>query len=332
MLTINNRNNFAQNRGLSLIELMVSMVLGIILSSGIVAVYLESKRNYVAEDELARIQENGRFALELLKRELSMAGFYGGHFVTEDLVAASVGSDCATNWALDLVPAIELIDNTAGSPYATTAGTTLTCGLANIKTGTDVLTIKRTAAEATVYDSAQVNGATLVSNQWYLKVEGYGETKEWYKNSAPTFDPSEPVEFWEIYAKVFYIRDYSTTVGDGIPTLCVRSLSSAGMASTDCLVEGIEDMQIEFGMDTSGDSVPNTYVHDPTDLSVAVTARVYLLVRSLGVLVATENANTKTYQLGLDSSTLTTAADGYLRQIFSTTVLVRNAILPMTSG
>jgi type IV pilus assembly protein PilW len=332
MLIINNRNNFARNRGLSLIELMVSISLGIILSSGIVAVYLESKRNYAAEEELSRIQENGRFALSLLKRELSMAGFFGGYFVADDLAAVSVTNDCATNWALDVVPAIELINNNAGSPYVTTAGTTLTCGLANIKDGTDVFTIKRTAAAPTIFDSVAVNGATFVSDRWYLKVDGYGETKGWYKNSPPTFVPSEAVEFWEVYAKVFYIRDYSTTTGDDIPTLCVISLSPGGMVSTDCLVEGIEDMQIEFGMDITGDSVPNTYIPDPTDLSVAVTARVYLLVRSLGALVATENANTKTYQLGLDSSTLTTAADGHLRQIFSTTVLIRNAILPVTSG
>ena len=134
--------------------------------------------------------------------------------------------------------------------------------------------------------------------------------------------------FW-VYTKIFYIRNWSVTVGDDVPVLCVRELIQNGMSTTDrCLVEGIEDMQIEFGVDSSGDDVPNTYTPDPNEMNAVVTARIYLLVRSLGELVGKENANTKTYQMGLDPGVVTTATDGYLRQMFSTTVLVRNAILP----
>ena len=65
-------------RGLTLVELLVAMALGVILSGGVVAAYLGSKRHYVYEDQVARVQENGRYALQLLRRELAMAGFYGG--------------------------------------------------------------------------------------------------------------------------------------------------------------------------------------------------------------------------------------------------------------
>jgi type IV pilus assembly protein PilW len=331
MKFVHRKSGASRHSGLSLIELMVSILLGVILSSGIIAVYLESKRNYVAEEELARIQENGRFSLDLLKRELSMAGFFGGYLLADGIPAVTVGTDCSTDWALEFAPPVELVNDWTSGAFLTGEGTTLDCGLANVKSGTDVITIKRSAARATVYEGAVVNGAQLDPNEWYLKIEGYGENMEWYNNSSfAAFDPNDAVEYWEMYTKIFYIRDYSTTVGDDIPTLCVKFLAADGMTSDQCLVEGIEDMQIEFGVDTNGDNVPNTYTPDPNDMSVAVTARLYLLVRSLGELVGAENANSKTYQLGLDSGTVTTAADGYLRRIFSTTVLVRNAILPST--
>jgi Tfp pilus assembly protein PilW len=320
--------------GLSLIELMVSILLGVILSSGIIAVYLESKRNYAAEEELARIQENGRFALDLLKRELSMAGFYGGYFLADDLPAATVDTDCASDWALNVVPAIEVFNGKTETDLITSEGTDLSAvciDSADWKSGTDVFTIKRTAARATVYEGALVNGAQLDPNEWYLKVESYGDTKEWFNESSfDPFDPNDAVEYWEIYAKIFYIKQENA---DDIPTLCVKSLGSDGMTRDQCLVEGIEDMQIEFGVDTNGDAVPNTYTPDPNDVSVAVTARIYLLVRSLGELYSTENINAKKYQLGLDASapfTPTGSEQRYLRQIFSTTVLVRNSILPAT--
>ena len=322
----------SRQHGLSLIELMVSILLGVVLSSGIIAVYLESKRNYAAEDELARIQENGRFALNLLKRELSMAGFYGGYFLADDLPATSVSADCSSDWALAVTPPIELVNDWASGAFLTGEGTTLSCGLANVKSGTDIFTIKRTAARASVYEGVAVSGALLDPNEWYLKVEGYGDSKAWYNDSSFPSDPNT-LEFWEMYTKIFYIREYSTTVGDGIPVLCVKSLAEDGMTRDQCLVEGIEDMQIEFGVDTDGDNVPNTYTPDPNDMAVAVTARVYLLVRSLGELYSTENLNTKQYQLGLDASstfTPTGSEQRYLRQIFSTTVLVRNAVLPST--
>lgn len=320
--------------GLSLVELMVSILLGIILSAGIVAVYLESKRNYDAEESQARIQENGRFALSLLKRELSLAGFYGGHFVADDTPAVSVGTDCVSgsNWALDASPSIEVIDDfDAGTPnYTTKSGNTLSnCSLDNIQDGTDVIVVKRSAGEPTYYNSDLQTGAAFDPNEWYLRVEGFGEKKEWIQSASVALDPNT-TEYWEVYTKVFFVRDFSSTAGDGVPSLCVRELTSTGMTQTRCLVEGVEDMQIEFGVDTDGDGTPNIYTPDPNDIEVAITARLYLLVRSIGELVSSENANTKTYQLGLSSGT-TVMDDGYLRQLFSTTVMVRNAVLPVTN-
>lgn len=63
--------------GLSLVELMVALVLGLILSAGIIQLFVGSKQTYRFEEALSRLQENGRFAIETLNRDVRMAGNMG---------------------------------------------------------------------------------------------------------------------------------------------------------------------------------------------------------------------------------------------------------------
>ena len=89
-----------RHRGLTLIELTISLLLGSIFTLAIVEVYLHSKRQFAAEEALTRLQENGRFALHLLKRELTHAGFYAGSHGITELAATAISSDCVSpgNW------------------------------------------------------------------------------------------------------------------------------------------------------------------------------------------------------------------------------------------
>ncbi|MGB0514990.1 MAG: PilW family protein, partial [Wenzhouxiangellaceae bacterium] len=64
-------------RGLSLVELMVAITLGVLLTAGMVQLFNASKLTFRTNDALSRVQENGRFALEMLKRELREAGATG---------------------------------------------------------------------------------------------------------------------------------------------------------------------------------------------------------------------------------------------------------------
>ncbi|WP_267900439.1 PilW family protein [Dyella dinghuensis] len=63
-----------RQRGLSLIELMMAMVLGTLVSAGIVAVFVSTSHSYQAQTQLARLQEEGRFAITQIKDDLAMAG------------------------------------------------------------------------------------------------------------------------------------------------------------------------------------------------------------------------------------------------------------------
>ena len=63
--------------GLSLIELMISITLGLVLMAGVVQMFVSSKSVFTTQQSMSRIQETGRLAIEFLSRDIRMAGFYG---------------------------------------------------------------------------------------------------------------------------------------------------------------------------------------------------------------------------------------------------------------
>lgn len=65
------------HRGFSLIEMMIALVLGLILILGLVQVFSASRASYALSEGLSRVQENGRFAMDYLQRDLRMAGHFG---------------------------------------------------------------------------------------------------------------------------------------------------------------------------------------------------------------------------------------------------------------
>jgi len=314
---------------------MVSILLGSLLSLAISKVYLESIRNYIAEEELARIQDNGRFSLSLLSRELRSAGFYAAKPVDDELPSAPISGDCvgSGNWALDVSEPIDFIndfDSRSAESMLTLKGYQLTClAGAEIAPGTDILSVKRTAGSYTVKNGAYQGRSVARTNQWYLKVEGYGTDRQWFYHRSggfpsPDIGPGTGMDYWEYYARIFYIRKFSEAVTDGIPTLCVEKLtggSTLGIMSTRCLVEGVEDMQIEFGLDGDFDGAPDKYTEEPqgSDLGSAIVARIYLLMRSVGEIP--EYRRHRTYHLG---SKRIERQDGYVRRVMSVTVKMSN--------
>tara|TARA_R110001592_G_scaffold363300_1_gene683479 strand:- start:63991 stop:64791 length:801 start_codon:yes stop_codon:yes gene_type:complete len=64
-----------RQRGLSLIELMIAMVLGLLLIAGALQMMLTSQTIHQTTDTLSRIQENGRFALSFLTKSTRMGGY-----------------------------------------------------------------------------------------------------------------------------------------------------------------------------------------------------------------------------------------------------------------
>jgi type IV pilus assembly protein PilW len=67
----------ARQRGLSMVELLIAMALGVVLLLGLIQIFAGVRSSFNAADSRARIQESGRFALEFLRRDARMAGHLG---------------------------------------------------------------------------------------------------------------------------------------------------------------------------------------------------------------------------------------------------------------
>ena len=67
------------NRGFSLVELMVALLITLILMAGIGQIFLSSKKSFLIQDTLGRMQENGRYALETVAQDVRRAGYWGGN-------------------------------------------------------------------------------------------------------------------------------------------------------------------------------------------------------------------------------------------------------------
>lgn len=333
------RSKYRTSQGLTLTELLVAMALGLFLVTGIMTVFLQSKRSYQQDDELARMQESARYTLRLLTRELTLAGlsgYYRFEAHTVDVTGApTISEDCGgSDWAVNFEKPIEFSNDVSTTPY------TACIDAADVKTDTDVLAVRRTADDYTLEDGSLNTSAALnldpvdpddadsvadpvFTERVYLRKEGHNYSiVKGGDITATDQTAGSGVGLWEYYAKVFYIRPYAVSAGDNLPVLCVKRLELSAMEG-DCLVEGVENLQFEFGIDGDGDGVPEQFEANPsaTELSNAVAVRVHLLMRSFNPIPG--YTNDKSYSLG---STLADyePKDSYFRRVYSTTVLLRN--------
>ena len=319
-------------KGFTLIELMVSMALGIVLTGGVATLFLENSTNFAQDNEMARIQENGRYAMRTLARELSMAGFMG-RYINVDKVLTTTITDidqCGDDWAVNFDVHLEHENNILADADLYGGCIAEEDQLA----GTDVLVIKRVADTASLVNGELTASTTIDDDLVYLRAVNQGHSMNLVNGSVFSTDDitaGSAVDAWEYRPVIYFVRNYSTVVGDGIPTLCrvVLNGDEDGSGSPDmsteadegdCFVEGIENIQIEYGIDSDADGTPNQYSADPADVDNIVSARIYILARSVGSV--RNYTNDKVYNLG--GVTVAAAGDRFMRKVFSTTVVLRN--------
>lgn len=70
-------NPYQLNKGFTLVELMVATLLGAFLLSGLVQIFSSAKQTYKVQENLARLQENGRFAIDTMTQDIRLADYWG---------------------------------------------------------------------------------------------------------------------------------------------------------------------------------------------------------------------------------------------------------------
>ncbi|MBD8496284.1 prepilin-type N-terminal cleavage/methylation domain-containing protein [Pseudomonas syringae] len=65
------------SRGFGLVEIMVALVLGLVVSLGVIQIFTSSRATFLSQNAAARMQEDARFVLSKMIQELRMTGMYG---------------------------------------------------------------------------------------------------------------------------------------------------------------------------------------------------------------------------------------------------------------
>jgi type IV pilus assembly protein PilW len=177
----------------------------------------------------------------------------------------------------------------------------------------------------------QANTTYIVTNNVVgLVIDGSG--------TAPDIMPGGDVPggvAWPYLFEAYYVRDPDPSSEDDAPTLARKVLSWNGAAMqvvTEDLVQGVENMQVEIGLDSDNDSEVDTYT-DVSGMTSADWANVgsvdaYLLVRTRNK--DPQYTDTKTYHLGGDNfMTPVAAVQQYRRTMVSTQASLRNPKLTL---
>lgn len=116
-----------KQQGLSLIELMVSMALGLIIVLGVTQAFISAKNTYLTQNAASAMQEDARYLLSRMSQEIRMAGMFGClATITPPANSPLVFKDAQTtpiSWTLDNANGNRLMLVTADVGSASTAPT-----------------------------------------------------------------------------------------------------------------------------------------------------------------------------------------------------------------
>ena len=340
----NDRKSFTTiQRGLTLIEILIALVIGSVLIAGAGKIFISSKRSLEAQLNLQQIQENARYALDLICRDLRRAGYFGGLNSITAIKGTSAplepDGECPTSnaWGRMLArPAFGLDDTNAGyecipdSDYL--RGDIVVMRYANPLAERGALSDKQLYLRSNTSTGVLFTGSESGSNQI-----------------------TEPAMEQKIISRAYYIRPSTTICPDGSnpPALWRESLDANGRPVAEELVTGIEQLQLQYGVvdfnsddDMESGELLYRYMDadditesewnapfdsasewrewleltsDNTTHSAVILAKVWLLVRAACAEPAVTNR--RTYAMGSHHYAVD---DHFRRQLYSTTVHLRN--------
>ena len=328
--------------GMSLIEVMVALVISLFLLAGIVQVFMANRASYTFSESISRIQENGRFALDTVAQDLRMVGFFGCAVfdpadtsnLVNNLNPAGAGYDAALhdfinqgllggteNDGLNGSDSITLRGAkpdqvTVQPPFnVSTSANIFVSATESIQPGDIVMVTNCIGGD--IFQVTNKTASTGPSQQAVVHNTG-GGTPGNYNPGACGGGGHCLSQTYGSDTTMFELQavTYSIAAGaSGEPALW-RSENGTNVE----LIDGIDQMQILYGVDTNGDNFANQYLVSTAvaDMLTVMSVRMMLLVRS-DTDGVTEDAQVYNY-----NGANITAADQRLRQVFSTTISLRN--------
>lgn len=348
-----------KQRGISLVELMVSITVGLVLMTGVVQLFLSSRATFTTQQAISRVQETGRLAVEFLGQDIRMAGYmgcmsrnlnitntlnnsgslaykfdvgiegidYDGTTVTgypadvvsgTDILVVRSANDNAVGVVQNNNSAQLFAENTGQVANGCGAGETMFSGMCE----GDILVVsdceKARVFQATNLTSTAGNTAVNVPHSNDGKYTPGNADSSWGGSSV---DPSENFgpdsEIIKVNTTLYYIRNGTS----GRPSLYQQK----GDQSLEFL-EGVENMQLTYGRDTSGDGIPDVYntatqVTAANDWESVASVRVQLLISSTD-----DNVLQETQPYTFNGTAVNDPGDRRLRQVFINTIGIRSRL------
>lgn len=333
--------------GLSLVELMIAITLSLLLIAGVLQIFLSSKQTYSTNNALSRVQESGRFAMDFLTYDIRNAGYKGqcmgepnnmldtsdNLFDLNDPIQGwnnsapshlSGQSVVANTDVLLLKLATGLGDfvadggNTTGKPNLDVDPAKSGSNGTGIPAGT--ITLVSDALGCDIFQNTANNSANVLQQSGGNVTPGNknppgGPNKEYWSHAY-----TGEMEILTLQNAIYYIQNNNGRP----PSLARRRLQVSGTTSgfiAEELVEGVQDMQITYGIAGIDKQVTN-YVDASavTNWDNVASVRIELLVVSADTNVVPEN------QVVAFNGSNVTVSNRRLAQVFSTTIGIRNRL------
>ncbi len=354
-------------RGFSLIELMIGITLGMIVIAGVTAVFINSNQTRNDIERANRQIENGRFASSMLADDLRMAGYLSS-FDPYTSIIMPLNPPLSGASALTAIPdpCETSVTGAAGSLMNTffihvqgvddaTALTVPSC-LSDVKAGTDILVIRRVSScvagptagsgcDAAIlgvpyFQASNCNMAGELATNTGSNTDYQAYFVLSTSSSAFTkrnLDCLANADYRRLFVRIYFVAN-NNEASDGIPTLKRAELGPSGFTIVP-LVDGIENIQFEYGMDTGADGLVDVYRSNPSSYNGCAgvdclfnwlrtySVKVYVLARS--TTTTTGHVDSKTYVLGKKADGTTDNSfgpysDAYKRIAFTSTVRLDN--------
>jgi type IV pilus assembly protein PilW len=337
-----------RTRGLTLVELMIAMTIGLILVGGAFKVFMDSSKTYGIHETEARLEENARYVYSVLEADLRMAGYWGyakgvsgisGSTLQTDpaatTLAGTAASSCGTNFGTDLGTPIE----------GTSDGYGLSCSayLGRPMPSADTLTVRRASMNTSSVAKSAIGPLRICSTR--TNVTLVNAVTNCQADQTPAENSAGTIH--DLLVHSYYVARDSAAAAN-TPTLWRKSLNNVGTVPTfqdEEILAGVEDFQVQFGIDYTGTTgLAQQYVNPvaaaslPTGAQV-VAIRMWILVRGDTQEVGFTDNRVYTYgsratQSGTtnDLTGTNTAGmayqpnDHYRRLLVSRTVMIRNVL------
>ncbi|HYN53937.1 MAG TPA: PilW family protein [Methylotenera sp.] len=337
-------SKISNQQGFSLVELMISIAIGLLLLAALSTLFVNQSRTRAELDKENRMIDNGRYSLDILSENLRLAGFYGEYDLSSSSLPATWPNNPCSTTASAIGDSLLLHVQGYNAASATSAvASPPTCVPSTIKNGSDILVMRRAQTTA-------IAAAAAVANTTYLQVSlctpTTGSESPFILATAPaTYNLSKKTctavnsgpsaDLRRFLVQIYYV-DSNNVAGDGVPTLKMAELGPANTFTSTPLVEGIEYMQIDYGIDgvdTNADGILDANIDGVADgvyvscsactadqWSHVVSVKINILARNLET--STGYTDPSTYTLGTVPSI--TPNDAYRRHAYTQVVRLTN--------